>query len=49
MVVLPSQNVDVQRHARGNRERVEDMREHLRREVPDLFAFDAEVGDAEGA
>ncbi len=49
MVVLPAEHVDMQRHARRDGERVEDVREHLRREVPDLFAFDAEVGDAEGA
>ena len=46
MVVLPSEHVNVQSDARSDRERVEDMREHLRREVPDLLALELQVRNA---
>ena len=46
VVVLPAQDVDVQRHASCDGERVEDVREHLRGEVADLLALEAELDDA---
>ena len=46
VIVLSSEHINVQSDARSDRERVEDMREHLRREVPDLLALDAEVAHA---
>ncbi len=41
MVVLATQNVHMQRAPRRHGEGVEYVREHLRREIADLFAFDA--------
>ena len=46
MIVLPSEHVDVQSDARSDREGVEDMREHLRREVPNLLALELQIRDA---
>ena len=46
MVVLPAEHVDVQCHAGGDGERVEDVREHLRSEVPDLLALQLQVRHA---
>ena len=46
MVVLAAQDVSVQSTARRHGEGVEYVREHLCREITDLFALDAEVGDA---
>ena len=46
MVVLPAQDVDVQRDASRDGEGIEDVREHLRGEVADLLALELEVGDA---
>lgn len=45
MVILAAQHIDVERRPRRNRERVENMRDHLRREVADLFTLEAQVGD----
>ena len=46
VIVLPSEHIDVQSHARSDREGVEDMRKHLRREVPDLLALELQVRNA---
>lgn len=46
MIILTSENVDVQRHPGGHGKGVEDMGEHLRREVSQLLALDTEVRDA---
>lgn len=46
VVVLAAEDVDVERDAGSDRERVEDVREHLRREVPDLLALQPEVRHA---
>ena len=46
VVVLAAQHVDVQRHAGRHRKRVEDVREHLRREVPNLLALELQVRNA---
>ena len=46
VIVRAPQNVDVQRAAGRHGEGVEDVREHLRAEVADLFALDAEIGKA---
>jgi hypothetical protein len=47
VVVLTPKNVDVDRAARRDRERVEDVREHLRAQVAELFTLDAQVCHAE--
>jgi hypothetical protein len=47
VVVLAPKNVDVDRAARRDRKRVEDVREHLRAQVAELLTFDAEVCHAE--
>ena len=46
VIVLPSEYVDVQSDARSDREGVEDMREHLRREVRYLLALELQVRNA---
>ena len=46
VIVLPSEHINVQSDARSDREGVEDMREHLRREVPDLLALELQVRNA---
>ena len=46
VVVLAAEHVDVKRHAGRHGERVEDVREHLRREVPDLLALQLQVRNA---
>ena len=46
VVVLTAEDVDVKRRATGDRERVENVREHLRREVPDLLALELQVRNA---
>ena len=46
MVVFTAQDIHMQRHTGRHGKRVEDVREHLRGEVPDLLAFDAEVAHA---
>jgi len=48
MIVLAAQNVYMQRAPRRHGEGVEYVREHLRREITDLFALDAQVGHAIG-
>jgi hypothetical protein len=47
VVVLAPKYVDVYRTAGCDRKRVEDVREHLRREVADLLALHAQVRHAE--
>ncbi len=46
MIILPAQNIDVQCHAGRDGERVKDMRDHLRRQVPYFLPFQAELGNA---
>ena len=46
VVVLAAQDVYVQRAPRRHGKRVEYVRKHLCREVPNLFALDAQVGHA---
>ena len=43
VVVHPADAVDVERDPRGHGERVEDVRDHLAREVTDLFPLLREV------
>lgn len=49
MIVLPPQDVDMEGGARGDGEGVEDVGDHLRGELADLFALEPELGDAVGA
>jgi hypothetical protein len=46
VVVLAAQDVYMQRAARRHGEGMEYVREHLCREITDLFASDAQVGHA---
>ena len=48
MVILPSQYVDMECYSSSEGERLEYMREHLRREISDFFTLHLEVGDAVG-
>jgi hypothetical protein len=41
MIILATQNVHMQCAPRRHGEGVEYVREHFRREIADLFAFDA--------
>lgn len=43
MVVLAAEDVDVERDAGALRKRLEDVRDHLAREVADLFALELQV------
>ena len=49
MVILASQYIHMQRYTRSHGKRVENVRQHFRRQVADLFAFELEVSDAIGA
>jgi hypothetical protein len=49
VVVLAPEHVDVYCAARCDRERVEDVGEHLGAQVADLLAFEPEVGHTERA
>ena len=46
VIVLSTKDVDMKSDASSYRERVENVREHLRREITDLFSLEAKVGDA---
>jgi hypothetical protein len=48
MVVLAAQNVYMQRASRRHCKGVKYVRDHLRGEITDLFALDAQVGHAIG-
>ena len=43
VVVLATEHVDVECYTRSNRERVEDVRQHLSGEVSDLLALELQV------
>ena len=43
VIVLAAEDVNVERDPGSDGERVEDVREHLCREVPDLLALQPEV------
>lgn len=49
MIILPAQNVDMQCNPGSDGKRVEDMGDHLRRQVANLFSLEAEVRDTVGA
>jgi hypothetical protein len=46
VVVLATQDVYMQRAPRCHGKRIKYVREHLRREITDLFAVDAQVSHA---
>ena len=46
VVVLATEHVDVECYSRSNRERVENVRQHLSGEVPDLFALEFQIRHA---
>ena len=46
VIIFASQYIDVQSYASGDCERVEDVWEHLRREVANLFALQLQVRHA---
>ncbi len=48
VVVVAPEAVDVQRDPRGLGEALEAVRQHLRAQVADLLALEAEVRHAEG-
>ncbi len=43
VVVLAADDVDVEGHARALRERLEHVRDHLARQIPDLLALELQV------
>ena len=46
VIILPTKDVDMKSDASSYRKRIEDVREHLRREITDLFSLETKVGDA---
>lgn len=48
VIVLSFEDIDMEGRARGDGEGVEDVGDHLRGELADLFALKAELGDAVG-
>lgn len=46
VVVLATQDVYMQRAPRCHGKRIKNVREHLRREITDLFALDTQVSHA---
>ena len=46
VIVLSTKDVDMKSDASSYRKRIEDVREHLRREITDLFSLETKVGDA---
>jgi len=45
MVVFAPEDIDVKSYAGCHCKRMEDMRDHLRREVSNLLAFQSELSD----
>lgn len=45
VIILATEDIDVQRRSRSHGERVENVREHFGGEVSDFFAFETEVGE----
>lgn len=43
VIILPTEDIDVQRYSGCHRKRVEYVREHFTGEVPYLFSLDAQI------
>lgn len=46
VIILPTEDINVEGNASRYRERVEDMRDHLRREIANFLSLETKVGEA---
>lgn len=46
MVIFASEDIDMECHTRRHRERVEDVRDHLCREIANFFSLELQVSNA---